>query len=57
MQTKNCIRCFKPAKIYSGHVLDDKGKQITAGWCSERCMNKQGFCGHYYKKMGLEGDI
>lgn len=56
MQTKNCIKCFKPAKIWSGHVLNEKQEQVTAGWCSSRCMDSSGFFGHYHKKMGLEKD-
>jgi len=50
MKTKNCVRCGKPAKFYSGHVLDGK-KKVTAGWCSERCANVMGFRGHYAKHM------
>lgn len=49
--TKNCVRCLKPAKLWSGHVLDNK-RQVTAGWCSESCMDSQGFYGHYIKEMG-----
>ena len=55
MQTKNCVRCFKKAKVWTGHILDGK-KVITAGWCSNRCMNNLGFCGHYKEEMGLEED-
>lgn len=55
MQTKNCVRCFKPAKIWTGHVVID-GVKITAGWCSDKCLNTKGFLGQYINKMGLMRD-
>lgn len=54
-QTKNCIRCFKPAKIWSGHILRN-GRQIVAGWCSERCQDAKGFCGQYVSDMDKDFD-
>lgn len=54
MKTKNCVRCFKPAKFWGGHVLTSKKKKITAGWCGERCKNLLGFCGHLKREMGVE---
>lgn len=36
MNTKNCIRCGKPARFWSGHVHRD-GDRLTAGWCSAEC--------------------
>lgn len=44
---KVCLRHpEKKAKIWTGHVLDQKTKEsIIAGWCSGRCSNNQGFCG------------
>ena len=52
MGTKNCVRCFKLAKFWTGHVFKGK-KTITAGWCTMRCLNAPGFVGHYSKKMGI----
>jgi hypothetical protein len=51
MYTKNCVRCLKPAKFWSGHVRDGKGTTY-AGWCSERCHRIMGFKGLYRKDMG-----
>jgi len=53
MKTKNCVRCMKPAKFWCGHVLYGK-KQVTAGWCSKRCYNVQGFRGIYSHKMDMK---
>ena len=53
MRTKNCIRCGKKAKFWSGHVLDGK-KIYLAGWCSHRCFNVPGFVGRYIKDMGKQ---
>jgi hypothetical protein len=44
MKTKNCVRCFKNAKMWTGHVLQGK-KVITAGWCSAKCSHSPGFVG------------
>lgn len=56
LKTKNCVRCFKLATTWSGHVLRD-GKQIMAGWCDD-CKQEddiqkesEGFVGHYRKEM------
>lgn len=42
--TEKCVRCLKPARIWSGHVLKD-GEKIIAGWCSKRCADAKGFVG------------
>ncbi len=52
-QTVNCVRCGKPAVLWSAHVLRDS-KKISAGWCSDECRNTPGFVGHYKKWMGRE---
>ena len=62
-QTTTCVRCFKPAKIFTGHVIKlnvyvvdgimPKGKvAVIAGWCSKRCLNDEGFSGLWNSKMG-----
>ena len=53
MKTKKCVRCLKPAKFWCGHVLYGK-KKVTAGWCSKRCYNVQGFKGIYAHEMGMK---
>ena len=50
------MKCFKKAKVWSGHVIDKHGKGIIAGWCSRKCMHTPGFFGHYRKEMGKEDD-
>lgn len=67
MRTRNCIKCGRPAIMWSGHVIrinDDKSMKlqrliwdvITAGWCSKKCMDTIGFCGQYTENMGVEID-
>jgi hypothetical protein len=41
--------------MWSGHVLRN-GRQIVAGWCSERCQDAKGFCGQYVEDMDKEFD-
>ena len=50
--TRNCVRCGKPAKGHSGHVLRGKEK-IIAGWCSNRCRKNPGFVGRYQTSMKI----
>jgi len=50
--TNKCVRCLKPAKFWSGHVLKNNRK-IIAGWCSIRCSEAPGFVGLWKKEMGL----
>ena len=47
-ETKNCVRCFKKASIWYGHVLRGK-ENIIAGWCRS-CYKKEGFVGHYRRE-------
>lgn len=56
MDTKNCVRCGKPAKFWSGYVMQDikKRKKVCAGWCSNRCAKQIGFSGQYLEWMGLK---
>ena len=56
METRRCVKCFKKAKIWSGHVIDKHGGGIIAGWCSQKCMYTSGFFGHYRKEMGKKDD-
>ena len=49
-QTTHCVRCFRKAKLWSGHVLNER-KHIIAGWCRHACF-QEGFSGHWKKKMG-----
>lgn len=51
--TRNCIRCFKLAKLWSGYVIDSKKEKILAGWCSKRCLDIRGFSGHFRKEMKI----
>ena len=58
-ETMNCVRCGKPAKIWSGHVdyfkyTGNKMRRVSviAGWCSNRCFNDRGFRGMYSAHMG-----
>jgi hypothetical protein len=56
-QTKNCVRCLKPAKMWTGHVRDLETKEeIIAGWCSQRCYKVAGFKGIYIEEMEVEED-
>lgn len=50
--TTKCVRCFKPAKLWGGHVLRGREK-ILAGWCSQACAKVSGFTGQHTSKMGL----
>lgn len=50
VKTTNCVRCFKPATIWTGHIKKGKGT-IIAGWCN-RCIKVKGFSGQYIRQMG-----
>jgi len=57
-KTKNCVRCFKPAVNWTGHII--KGKErIFAGWCDscwigvKEASHVEGFSGHYRREMGI----
>jgi hypothetical protein len=53
--TKKCIRCGKFAKMWTGHLLKKNGKQVLAGWCSQRCITAwKGYYGPFLKKHGEE---
>lgn len=32
-----CYMCKDTAEFWTGHYIDDKGKTIICGWCSEKC--------------------
>lgn len=52
-----CVRCYKPARLWSGHVVYmDTGQQRKriAGWCGVRCMRVRGFFGQYHHRMDVE---
>jgi hypothetical protein len=49
-ETKKCVRCFKPAKFWGGHVLKGK-EEVLAGWCSTQCKEEKGFVGHWKREM------
>ncbi len=34
MQTKNCLKCGKPATNFTGHIHMDCGT-VIAGWCGD----------------------
>ena len=54
-QTTRCVRCYKPAKFWSGYVLQQTATRkeiILAGWCSKRCSKDPAFCGHWRQEMG-----
>lgn len=50
-ETRNCVRCFKPALFWSGYVLDRRRQMVLAGWCSKKCQHIKGFCGHLTPRM------
>lgn len=53
--TTHCVRCFaKKLHMVVGHVLLGKEK-ILAGWC-RKCLDRQGFRGHYRPEMGAKLD-
>ena len=52
-QTTRCVRCFRKAKFWSGHILR-KHKHVLAGWCGKACSQAEGFSGHWTKKMGKQ---
>jgi hypothetical protein len=55
-ETKRCIRCLKPAKMWGGHVRNRKGEDVLAGWCSKRCNRAmQGYYGPFLAKFGRQG--
>lgn len=50
----NCVRCRKPARYWSGHVVwTDTGqlRKRIAGWCGTRCMRIRGFYGRWLPSM------
>lgn len=52
-QTTKCIRCGKPAVLWTGHVRTKAGEQITAGWCKGACKRIwAGYFGPYKASMG-----
>jgi hypothetical protein len=52
-QTKNCIRCNRPAKIWGGAVR--MGRQwVLAGWCKRCKYASYWFKGDYKPSMGKE---
>lgn len=58
-QTTKCIKCGKPAKMWTGHVQKRNGEHILAGWCSKRCEEIiagkfQGYCGSFRQELGEE---
>ena len=50
-QTTRCVKCYKPAKFWGGHVLQGE-EEILAGWCSDKCAEDPGFVGHWRQEMG-----
>ena len=54
-QTKKCIRCSKPAKVWTGFVVDRWYATVIAGWCGKRCMRAwSSYHGLYATRMGKE---
>jgi len=58
--TKKCIVCLKKATIFGGHVIDENGKCIIAGFCQEHSevecphlLNREGCYGAWHKRYGL----
>jgi len=49
-----CIRCLKPARQWSGHVICGKKKR-AAGWCSFRCQLVKGFFGRFVEAQSIQG--
>lgn len=55
-QTRRCVRCQKPARLWRGFVEQKDGRPILAGWCGKRCAHAWfGYHGPYRKFMGKEG--
>jgi hypothetical protein len=55
--TNRCVRCYKPARYWSGHVLwNDTGqlRKRVAGWCGNKCMRVRGFYGRVAPAMDME---
>ncbi len=52
-KTKNCVVCFKPAVMFTGHVKRGP-ESVIAGWCKKHWERPIGFCGHYVSKMKLQ---
>lgn len=62
--TEKCIVCLKKAKVFTGHVIDEKGKPIIAGWCSDHegapqinMMKRTGCYGAWHKRYGIRNDF
>lgn len=60
-QTVNCIVCLKPAEFWSGHVLTEDDKVITAGFCKKHIdthspdlIDRIGCFGGYYKAYRIK---
>lgn len=58
--TKNCVRCFKPAKIWGGHVSKPDAlygeRAVISGWCYRHLRVAEGngpWFGHWVRKMGI----
>jgi hypothetical protein len=61
-QTRNCIECYRPARVWTGHV--HKGAiKVIAGWCSLHRQKSviglvivkcQGCFGRWNSKMKIE---
>ncbi len=51
-QTKDCIKCGKPAKVHGGAVRLGRS-WVLAGWC-HGCKRLTWFHGDYSPKMGRE---
>lgn len=51
-ETTCCVRCGKPARMWSGHILLGKHK-VVAGWCLKGCLDVKGFVGHHHEWMPL----
>lgn len=54
-QTTKCIRCNKPAKMWTGYVLKRNDDKVLAGWCSSHCEKAfRAYCGPFKMKYGEE---
>ena len=52
-QTKDCIRCRKPAVLWTGFVEDRDRRPVLAGWCGKGCMyHWNAYHGEYRAWMG-----
>ena len=58
--TEKCIVCLKKATNFGGHVIDENGKTIIAGWCdkhaditSPNLLRREGCYGAWHKRYGI----